>query len=245
MCRLSDLISSDPALCSQVLTIANSPLVPHRFPVTSILQAVAMLGTFTLKGLCLAVAVRAYLGKSMNYPALRALWRHSLATACVAEHLVNVGLMDADDAHTAGILHEIGRYAISVLYPEPYSRLLETHVGTSESLMESERQLFGFDHVEVGQCLIVDWALPDQFHEVIAHAECASALGESWNMGALIHMSCRMADAAGFPVFAGCKVRPFEELRALLPPRQRAIFHSDAAELADDLGQRISAHESV
>lgn len=244
MCRLSDLISSDPALSSQVLTIANSALVPHRFPVTSILQAVAMLGTFSLKGLCLAVAVRGYLGRSMSYPALRALWRHSLATACVAEHLVSVGLMDEDDAHTAGILHEIGRFAISVLYPEEYAYLLETHVGTAASLMKCERDLFGLDHVEVGQRLIVDWALPDQFHEVIAHGDCASALGESRSMGALIHMSCRMADAVGFPAFAGCKVTPFDELRALLPPRQQIIFHPEAADLAEDLGQRIAAYES-
>ena len=245
MCRLSDLIASDPALCSEVLTIANSPLVAHSLPVTSILQAVAMLGTSALKGLCLAVAVRGYLGKSMHYPALRALWRHSLASACIAEHLVNVGLIDMDDAHTAGILHEIGRFALSVLYPVAYSHLLETHVGASESLMDSERELFGFDHVEVGRRLIVDWALPDQFREVIAHGEYASELGESWGMGALIHMSCRMADAAGFPVFAGCEATPFEDLRALLPQRQQALFHADAAGLTDDLGQRIAAFETA
>lgn len=241
MCRLSDLIASDPALCSEVLTVANSPLVAPCSPVTSILQAVAMLGTFSLKGLCLTVAVRGYLGKSMHYPALRSLWRHSLAAACIAEHLVNAGLVEMDDAHTAGILHEIGRFALSVLYPLAYSHLLETHAGTSESLMESERELFGFDHVEVGRRLIVDWALPDTFREVIGHGECASDLGESWGMGALIHMSCRMADAAGFPVFDGCEVAPFEDLRALLPPRQQALFHPDLAGLAGDLGQRIAA----
>ncbi|HWE87511.1 MAG TPA: HDOD domain-containing protein [Terracidiphilus sp.] len=245
MCRLGDLISLDPALCSQVLTIANSPLVAHRFPVTSILQAVAMLGTFSLKGLCLAVAVRGYLGKSMNYPALQALWRHSLATASIAEHLVNMGLIDADDAHTAGILHEIGRFALSVLYPVAYSHLLGTHKGTDQSLLEIEDELFGFDHVEVGRRLLVDWSLPDQFREVIAHAQCAPQPGQPWSMGTLVHISCRMADAVGYPVFAGCEVTPFEQLLTLLPPRQKAFFHPDPADLANDLAQRIAAFESA
>jgi HD-like signal output (HDOD) protein len=245
MCRLSDLISSDPALCSEVLTIANSPLVAHRFPVTSILQAVAMMGTSALKGLCLTVAVRGYLGKSMRYPGLRALWRHSLAVACIAEHLVNVGLMDADDAHTAGILHEIGRFALAVLYPVAYSYLLETHEGTNESLMECERELFGLDHVEVGQRLVVDWSLPKPFREVIGHGECSSSLGESWSMGALIHMSCRIADAVGFPVFAGCDVTPFHDLLGFLPQQQQAFFSPDAADLAEDLHRRINGCESA
>ena len=49
-----------------------------RVPVTSILQAIAVLGLNRLRGVCLTVGIRAYLGKSLNRLSLRAIWRHSL-----------------------------------------------------------------------------------------------------------------------------------------------------------------------
>ena len=82
--QLCDLISSDPAFASEVLTVSNSLLYAPRYPSTTILQAVAVLGANTLQGMCVTVGVRAYLGKTMSYPAMRNLWRHNLACAIIA-----------------------------------------------------------------------------------------------------------------------------------------------------------------
>ncbi len=79
--QLGDLISFDPSFASEVLTVANSALYAPRVPVTSILQAMAVLGLNRLRGVCLTVGIRAYLGKSLNRLSLRAIWRHSLACA--------------------------------------------------------------------------------------------------------------------------------------------------------------------
>lgn len=245
MCYLSDLISTDAALSSEVLTIANSPLIPHRFPVTNIMQAVARLGTYTLRGLCLTVAVRSYLGQSMNYRPVRAAWRHSLATALIAGQLVEAGFVNVDDAHTAGILHEIGRLGLAVVYPANYSRLLETHTGTPESIREKERELFEFDHVEVGHHLVDDWGLPGDFHAAVGHAECSDEEGKPLELDRLIHMSCRMADIAGFPAFSGCTSPPFEEVLATLTRQQQAHFYPDRSALASDIGSRIAAYEAL
>lgn len=243
MCRLTDIISSDPALCSEVLIVANSPLMPFRFPVTSILQALARLGTYTLRGLCLTVAVRSYLGKSMNYPAIRAVWQHSLATALIASKLSDVGLLDSDDVHTAGILHEIGRFALSVLFPSSYAQLLGSHLGTPESMREIEREMFGLDHAEVGHRMIDGWALPAGFHAVIGHASHEHEAPA--DMSGLIDMSCQMAGLAGFPAFAGCELPSFDELRAPLTLRQQALFYPDQKSLASDIGWRIAGYESI
>ena len=48
--ELSELISSDPAFASEVLTIANSLLYAPRFPASSVLQAIAVLGANNLQG---------------------------------------------------------------------------------------------------------------------------------------------------------------------------------------------------
>jgi HD-like signal output (HDOD) protein len=60
--QLSELISSDAAFASEVLTIANSLVYAPRFPARTILQAIAVLGRNHLQGMCLTVGVRSYLG---------------------------------------------------------------------------------------------------------------------------------------------------------------------------------------
>src|SRR5271156_2766009 len=130
MRQLGDLISSDPSFSSEVLTIANSAWYAPRSPVTSILQAIAVLGTNRLIGVCLTVGVRAYLGKSLNHESSRAIWRHSLACALIAEQLAQAGSMNRNIAYTAGALHDIGRLALAVIQPERYDALLMTHNGS-------------------------------------------------------------------------------------------------------------------
>ena len=56
--QLCELISSDPAFASEVLTVANSLLYAPRYPSTSILQAIAVLGANTLQGMCVMVGVQ-------------------------------------------------------------------------------------------------------------------------------------------------------------------------------------------
>ncbi len=89
--QLCELISSDPAFASEVLTVANSVLYSPRYPSSSIMQAIAVLGANTLQGMCITVGARAYLGKSMSHPAMKGLWRHNLACAIIAERLASAG----------------------------------------------------------------------------------------------------------------------------------------------------------
>ena len=243
--QLSELISSDPAFAGEVLTIANSLLYAPRFPASSILQAIAVLGANNLQGLCLTVGVRAYLGKSLGQPSMRAIWRHNLASALIAEQLATAGFMDKDIAYTSGIMHDIGRLALAVIRPREYADLLGTHGGPADSILPRERELFGWDHCEAGRHLVEDWKLPFYFDAIVSEHHCHAEKDGSWGMAELINMSCRMADTAGFPAFRGCEATPFPELLAELPGRERGLFHAELATLALDVTNRIHAVESV
>jgi len=243
--QLCDLISSDPAFASEVLTVANSLLYAPRYPSTSILQAVAVLGANTLQGMCVTVGVRAYLGKTINYPAMRKLWRHNLATAIIAERLASVGLIDKDMAYTSGILHDIGRMALAVLQPKAYADLLETHHGSSHSVLDAERGLFGMDHCETGRQLIADWKLPDNFESVVADHLCARRQDGAWDVTELVKVSCAMATAVGFAAFPGCEPETFDGLLNGLPARERRMMQTDAATLEHELAESIKAVEAV
>jgi len=243
--QLSDLISSDPAFSSEVLSIANSLLYAPRFPSNSILQAIAVLGVNNLQGLCLTVGARTYLGKTLSMPAMRAIWRHDLACGLIAEQLASAGFLDKDTAYTCGVLHDIGRLALAAVRSREYAVLLGSFSGTPESILKAERELFGKDHGEVGRQLIADWKLPSDFEMVVAEHHHPRPKDASWGMAELINVSCRMADAVGFAAFPGCEVTPFQELLEELPQRERRLFHTEIDSLALEIANRISAVESV
>ncbi len=243
--QLSELVSSDPAFSSEVLTIANSLLYAPRYPVTSILQAIAVLGANHLQGMCVTVGVRAYLGGALSRPSMRAVWRHNLACAMIAEELASAGSLDKDSAYTAGMIHDIGRLALAVIRPREYAVLLGMQSGPATSILEGERELFGLDHCEAGRRLIADWKMPSEFECVVAEHHDPRQKDGSWGMAELINLSCRMADAAGFAAFPRCEATPYPELLDELPARERSRFHADQESLTVDLIDKIEALESA
>jgi HD-like signal output (HDOD) protein len=243
--ELSDLISSDPAFTAEVLTIANSLLYAPRYPVNSILQAVSVMGANQLQGMCLTVGVRAFLGKLLRFPAMQDLWRHNLACALTAEQLASAGFMDKDIAYTSGILHDLGRFALAVIRPTEYAELLHTHCGPSASILDQEYEALGWDHCDAGRHLVEDWKLPAEFLAIVTEHHSPRHIYAPWSMPELIKVSCKMADAAGYPAFPGCEVTPYSELLDEVPEHERRQFHKDVDSLAAAIGVRIQAVESM
>jgi putative nucleotidyltransferase with HDIG domain len=243
--QLSDLISADPAFASEVLTIVNSLVYAPRFPINSILQAIAVMGANHLQGLCLTVGVRGYLGRSLSHPSMRTIWRHNLACATIAEQLASAGFLDRDTAFTSGVMHDIGRLAPAVIRPTEYANLLVSHIGPPETMLERERAIFGKDHCEIGRQLIREWKLPEDFEPIVADHHHSNQLSRTWDMTELVSLSCRIADAAGYVAYPACQSAPLAELLAELPERERKLFHSDIETLAFEISKKISAVESM
>lgn len=243
--ELCDLISSDPAFASEVLTVANSLLYAPRYPSTSILQAVAVLGANTLQGMCVTVGVRAYLGKAMSYPAMRNLWRHNLACAMIAQRLAEAGFIDKEMAYTSGILHDVGRMALAVIQPKGYAALLDAHHGTDATMLDAEREMFGWDHCETGRQLIDDWKLPDNLEAVVADHHLPRRTDGAWDVAELMKVSCAMASTVGYTSFSACETAAFADLLDQLPARERRLFKADPETLHRQIDESIHAIESV
>jgi len=243
--RLGELISSDPAFASEVLTVVNSLLYAPRYPIKSVLQAIEVLGATHLQGLCLTVGIRGYLGKSLAHPTMRTLWRHNMASALIAQQIASAGTTDRDVAYTAGILHGIGLLALAVLRPGEYINLLGTFIGTGASLLDRERLVFGIDHCELGKKLVADWRLPEDFADVMSAPYVHHGADRPWGLRQIVGLSCRMADSAGFSAYAACHAAPFADLLEELPHRERKLFHTEMETLSFEVSKRIAALESI
>jgi putative nucleotidyltransferase with HDIG domain len=248
MFKLAEIISSDPAFDSELLTIANSPLFAPRYPAINILEAVSRLGTKNIQGICLTVAVRTYIGKSLALPAMKLIWNHNLATALVAEQLALAFSLNKDDAYTAGIMHDIGRLAMASIKPKEYAALLASFTGSSAHILAAECDLFGFDHCEAGKQLIESWKLPHDFEGIVVHHH--SEVPESpaitdWSMDSIIHLACQIADTIGFRAFKHCECTLYSSLYQQLPPRAANHFPAELDQLAETIANKIKSVERL
>lgn len=243
--NLCELIATDPAFAGEVLTTANSILYAPRYPASGLMQAVTILGARALQGMCVTVAARAYMGKAMSLAPMRTLWLHNLACAIIAEDLAALGLIDKDVAYTAGILHDVGRVALAVVQPRDYADMLEAQRGPAASILPAERALFGIDHCDAGVQLVGDWRLPHELEPAIFDHHAPHPADGRWGVPELVKVSCRMADACGFPGFAGCEAEPYDQLLEQLPARERRLFPATADALTAEIGARIQAIETL
>src|SRR6266849_542595 len=122
--EVQEVLCTDAAFAAEVLRLANSPLIGMRGEITSILQAVAMLGFERIKSLAVTLALRAFMTTGAPSDALRGCWRHNLATAILCERLARFVQLDRDLCYTAGLLHDIGRLALLRAGSDEYERIL-------------------------------------------------------------------------------------------------------------------------
>jgi putative nucleotidyltransferase with HDIG domain len=242
--QLADLVSTDPAFSSEVLTLINSPLYSLRNPVHDIQQAIALLGLECIKGLVVTVGVRTYLGSSLKNPALQGCWRHSLACATIAEELAEFSLIDRGTAYTGGIMHDIGRVALAVIQPEQYAHFLKETQPNQQLALQREREWFEIDHCEAGRRLIHEWNLPDEFLDITSRHHVQEDSGEL-DLLAVIRFACAMADSIGFASIHLAAPRNYEELVCTLPKRLQSRFQVNPEELASRIDNKINSILSV
>lgn len=237
--ELAKLISSEQAFASAVLTLANSAMYAHRFPVTDILPAINRLGLKNLQGLCMSVAMVRLLGKQIRSPRIENLWRHNLACGFIAETLATGTGIDQGTAFTCGLMHDVGRLALCVLHPDEYEHLLEVHQGLPTSILQVEKEMFGFDHCEAGHELVRSWSLPLPFDQAALMHHGPIGTDGLWNLTDLIGVSCKVADSAGFAAFPGCELTPYADLIHELPNTAMGELYPDVDSLASEIQGNI------
>lgn len=161
MMVLDRLISNDQGLASRILRIANSPFYGMSTHIDTIKDACVLLGVHTLRHLTLACGVisRFPPGKDGGFDRLQ-LWRHAVGVGIAARVLATRCHLDADQAFTAGLLHDIGKLALDTCFPAQYAQVLKYRDSADCSLRAAELAVLGFDHSSVGVALGVRWHLP-------------------------------------------------------------------------------------
>ncbi len=163
---LAQLILSDPVICSRLLRLANSARYHAPQAVSTVHQAVQMLGLVNVRSLVISMGL---VGSFANLPVelLRPFWQHSLHTATLARCWASHPQLDAELAYTLGLLRGLGQLVMRLgLGTE--MRTLDAQVEPfSPARLQLERELLGYNYADVGAELVHRWDFPALFAQVI------------------------------------------------------------------------------
>jgi putative nucleotidyltransferase with HDIG domain len=196
--EISNFISGDPALTTKVLKMVNSPIYGFPGRISSVNQAVILLGLTVVKGLLLGVSVFELMQKTMI-----GLWEHSLGTAIVSRLIAKrKGLKEPDEISVEGLLHDIGKVLLVLQYPEEYEKAMNDSDKNSCIIYESEKTYFTTTHASVGAWMAQKWRFPRNLIDVIEYHHKPHLSKSAPVDAAIVHLADILVRARGFG-FAG------------------------------------------
>ena len=170
---LEDLIKQDMNLAGRLLKLVNSPFYGLGAQVSSITQAVTVIGMASLKSLAVAASTSSLLAVDLSAYgyADKGLWLNSCATAALAKAVGQRNGSSRDDAEeyfVGGLLRDVGMLVLGPFLAQLQSPLRRTTEGETD-ILRRERAVLGFDHCWAGERVAERWTLPEGLCTVISH----------------------------------------------------------------------------
>ena len=212
--RVARLVESDAVMSGEVLRLANSALFAFRYPINSIMQAIAILGMERLQGMVLTIAMRDLMRRRKPSAVAKQAWRHNLASALAAEWLADRNWFDRGAAYTGGLLHEAGMLVVALLAEEELLLAATTAMKESRALLECEEEILGINHQVVGEHLAQVWKLPADLQAVMRH-EPESERPQKLDLVSVSWSGCSLVNHLGFMLVPPTEEREFPPLQFL------------------------------
>ncbi|MBT9548879.1 MAG: HDOD domain-containing protein [Candidatus Sericytochromatia bacterium] len=167
---LADVISSDQALTAKVLRLCNSAYYGLSRKVTTISEAVMIIGFSSIKSLVMMITTQSTLNKGLLGYKLNAgyFWEHSIGAAEISRYLaVQLKHREPEECFIAGLIHDIGKMVLNqYALPEVY-KATNLHQKEQIPVYEAEQQILSFDHAAIGGALAERWNFPPMLVESI------------------------------------------------------------------------------
>jgi putative nucleotidyltransferase with HDIG domain len=186
---LAKKVALDQALTAKTLKLANSPIFATQVKVTTIQQAITLLGFKSVRTLITAAGVAGcFPNTQCSGFDFHTFWRHSVATAVCGKVLARHLHINQDYAFTAGLLHDIGRLVLVTCFPRSYAETIAYRAAHDCQLLEAERAVLGVDHVRAGQLLAEHWNFSETMQKGIAGHHDPEAPGAGF-LATIVHVA--------------------------------------------------------
>lgn len=172
--KITNIVTNDPHLTAEILRMVNSAFYARNNPINSINQAISIIGTNSLRNLCLCLSVKdVFAASDFDGNMLDDFWSDSIYRAVVAKHIAELSKQDPDECFTAGLLQDFGLLILIYLNKDKTSSWYALRQFNPDLRCEKEKSIFGHSHTEVFSVLGREWNLPDLIVNAISdHHQC-------------------------------------------------------------------------
>ncbi len=174
-------LSRDEGLVIRTLKLANSAAYGISRDISSVSEAIALLGYKNISSIVLAASVYSVMDKPLAGYALDrgTLWRHSLTVAYSARYIAQLTKKaPPEEAYVGGLLHDVGKVVLNDYVRFGYGIIVKMVEEQHIPFLEAEIQVLGFDHAMVGTMLVEKWGLPESYKFAVAHHHSPNSLAE-------------------------------------------------------------------
>jgi len=200
--QLAEVIAADPSLSSSVLKLANSAYYGARGKVSTIGQAIVILGFSALRSVVLgASVVQVFDSPVTQTGSFRAdtFWPHAVGTAAAAASVARImELPRPEDSFTAGLLHGVGLLVLDQYFNDVMRSIQERVEDGGLTLLEAEEEELGFDHPYLGSHLLKLWGLPKQVVDAVEYQTQLDALSGDRRLAATVHLGDIFSRTLGY-----------------------------------------------
>ncbi|MCF8067373.1 MAG: HDOD domain-containing protein [Desulfobacterales bacterium] len=189
--ELMAVIRPDVSLTAVILKTSNSAFFGLSRKVSTLEQAITILGFKEIRNVVIARAVFdsfKHLKKDKQFN-INIFWEHSFVCGLAAKIIAKELKYPANEFFIAGLIHDIGKLVMYMTLPGQYSLLLEESKAEGKRELELEIDKFGLTHDDVGMRLLKRWLFPDNLIAAVGYHHRLEEQQEEVAFSIIIHVA--------------------------------------------------------
>lgn len=187
--KITQLISTDPALTTRLLQLANSDFFQLQGKISSVSEALAVLELAHVKTMAQAAA-GATSPKAVPGIQLAPFWQYSLNVAKISRSLAGLVRQNQQAAFTCGLIHAIGELAMHLATPDAMALLNVDVPPLDLRRARAERREFGYCYATVGAGYARMWNFPQPMVDALEHQYAPFENNVYEPLAGVIHLAC-------------------------------------------------------
>jgi HD-like signal output (HDOD) protein len=190
--KVRDIIAKDPTLTAKVLRAANSAGMGLRREISTLDNAIAMIGMSQVRTLALSACM------NVAFPMVAGLdrtefWRNSMACAGYAHWLAGGIGLDGQEAWLTGMMARLGELVIGQSAPQALAEI-EKQPHIPGDRWKREQQALGFTETQVSAELVRRWHFPNEIVQALDAASSPMQAQPFSKLGGVVHLAGWLAD---------------------------------------------------
>ena len=198
--EIESILKYDPGLTANILKLTNSAYFGIPTQVSSVKQAIILLGWKRLLQVVMTICMSPLMQKTIpGYDMPRGeLWKHSIAVSVAAEILVKtLKIRDADEVFTAALLHDVGKLILGSFVKEDLEQI-EAMVMKGISFDVAESMVLGTNHAEIGGQILRKWSFPIELVNAVQWHHDPESCEQSCTLSDIVHVANTIGLMTGY-----------------------------------------------